>query len=68
MKNKKFNKLSIVKTHCVDFKKGANLLCNSKPFEGFWILEPNSFFEGMKIKTEYKKLCKNCIKKILKCL
>lgn len=54
------------KTHCVDFKKGANLLCNRKPFEGHWILEPDSFFIDMKIKTEYKKLCKNCVKKLLK--
>ena len=58
----------IGKTHCVDFKKGANLLCNSKPFEGHWILRPDYFYEEMRIKTKYKKLCKNCIKKISKCL
>lgn len=55
-----------LKTHCVDFKKGANLLCNLKSFEGHWILEPDSFFQDMKIKTRYKELCKNCIKKLIK--
>lgn len=55
-----------MKTHCVDFKKGANLLCNSKNFEGYWILEPDSFFRDMRTKTQYKKLCKNCIKKLTK--
>ena len=55
-----------LKTHCVNFKKGADLLCNKlKSFEGHWILEPDSFFRNMRIKTEYKNLCKNCIKKVL---
>lgn len=53
-----------LKTHYVDFKKGANLLCNSKSLDGHWILEPDSFFKNMRIKTEYKNLCKKCIKRL----
>ena len=55
-----------LKTHCVDFEKGANLICNSKFLEGHWILEPNYFLKDMRTKTEYKNLCKNCIKKLTK--
>lgn len=59
------NKRSVAsKTHYIDFRKDANLLCNSKSLDGHWILEPDSFFREMRVKDEYENLCKNCIRKV----
>lgn len=52
-----------MKTHCVDFRQGAILICNSKPIEGFWFFDKTFFIKTMNSK-KHKDLCKNCIKKI----